>query len=526
MAAEVDLRSHSLAEISRISHVNQDQLIQLGRLLDRRPSSLAGRSVLGELAEGLLRIRTREGPIEPLRANAAQAAFELQKGKRNIVLKARQLGLTTWIAARFFLKTITHPGTLTLEVAHTQRAAEQIFRIVRRFLDELPAELQTGLLRTSRSSVSRLSFPALDSEYLVISAGDRNGGRGLTIQNLHCSELAHWPGDAAETLAGLRAALTPDAEQILESTPNGVGDCFHGEWQHAQESGVVRHFFPWWMESSYRAAAIDAATETAEERALMAYIGLDPEQIGFRRQIRTSFQGLAAQEFAEDSETCFLSSGDAIFELSVIEERLKSVPDPLERRYNGEMEIWLPPIPGKRYLVSVDPAGGGSEGDYSAVEVLEMETGLQCAEFASHVGGLTLARIVTEIAAEYNQAWLVIERNNHGTGILALAESIYGYTKIYHQGGSAGWLTTSTTRPIALGKLSVALVESPECFASRRLLAECRGFVRLANGKSGARPGMHDDRVLATAIALAAREELSTSITTRYPGPFQGPTCI
>ena len=43
------------------------------------------------------------------------------RGKRNIVLKARQMGLTTWAAARFFLKTITRPGTLTLEVAHTER---------------------------------------------------------------------------------------------------------------------------------------------------------------------------------------------------------------------------------------------------------------------------------------------------------------------------------------------------------------------------------------------------------------------
>ena len=54
----------------------------------------------------------------------------------------------------------------------------------------------------------------VDSEYRVVTAGDRNAGRGLTVQNLHCSELARWPGDAAETLAGLRAALAPDAEVV------------------------------------------------------------------------------------------------------------------------------------------------------------------------------------------------------------------------------------------------------------------------------------------------------------------------
>jgi hypothetical protein len=70
-------------------------------------------------------------------------------------------------------------------------------------------------------------------------------------------------------------------------------------------------------------------------------------------------------------------------------------------------------------------------GDYSVAEVLEMETGLQCAEFAGHLGGLELARLITGLAAEYNGAWLVVERNNHGTGVLALARrtaAIGGFT--------------------------------------------------------------------------------------------------
>ena len=66
-------------------------------------------------------------------------------------------------------------------------------------------------------------FPEIDSQYQVVSAADRNAGRGLTVQNLHCSELARWPGDAAEILAGLRAAMAPGAELILESTPPGCG---------------------------------------------------------------------------------------------------------------------------------------------------------------------------------------------------------------------------------------------------------------------------------------------------------------
>jgi hypothetical protein len=487
----------------------REDLEQVGRILDRRLA--LGRTVGIELAEQLLFVRTKDGRTSPLRANAVQQLFEQRRGQRNIVLKARQMGLTTWTAARFFLKTITQPGTMTVQVAHTQDAAEEIFRMVHRFLDWLPEELREGPLKTSRQNARQIIFPEIDSQYRVVSAGDRNAGRGWTIQNLHCSELARWPLNPAEILAGLRAALAPGAEVILESTPEGAGGCFYDEWKKADETATVRHFFPWWMEVRYRSAQVDPATLTEEENKLIELYGLDLEQIGYRRHLRASFHGLAKQEYAEDAESCFLASGESIFEREPVEQRILDVPEPTETRRNGELRIWLPAMRGRRYLVSVDPAGGGSEGDYSAAQVLDMETGMQCAEFAAHVGGLELARKIAELAAEYNQAWLAVERNNHGSGILALLETVCGYPRIFRQGGQAGWLTSSVSRPAMLSRLNAALVEKPELFMSRELLAECRTFVRLPDGNSGARAGTHDDRVMAMAIGLAARSELLAS---------------
>ena len=358
------------------------ELLRMGEILDYRPESLHGLTVGMAMAEKLLLVRTREGWTAPLKANAVQRAFERRRGEKNIVLKARQLGLTTWTAGRFFLKTITQPGTLTLQVAHTQEAAEEIFRIVHRFVDWLPRELREGMLRTSKANTRQIVFPEIDTQYRVVTAGDRNAERGLTVQNLHCSELARWPGDAGETLAGLRASLAPGAEVILESTPDGVGGCFHEEWTKARETGTVQHFFPWWMERRYRAEAVDVSSLSEEERELMARKRLDLEQIGYRRLLRGNFRGLAMQEYAEDAESCFLASGECVFERSAVEARLLAAPEPAELRRNGELAIWLPPLKGKQYLVAVDPAGGGSEGDYSAAEVIELETGLQCAEFA------------------------------------------------------------------------------------------------------------------------------------------------
>src|SRR6266852_5472868 len=264
-----------------------EELVALGRLIEARPETLT------KVAESLLRVRDREGVEKPLRANAVQRAFERDRGRQNIVLKARQMGMTTWVAGRFFLKTITARGVMTVQVAQTREAAEGIFRIVQRFWECLPEELREGPLRRSKANAGQMCFPALDSEFRVVSAGDENAGRGLTVQYLHCSEVSRWPGDAGATLAGLRAALAPRGEMVMESTPNGAYGCFYEEWGRAMdqrvsgsasqhEGGLVRHFFPWWMEEAYVAAPMaDGLRE--EERQLVLTHGLTAEQIGFRR---------------------------------------------------------------------------------------------------------------------------------------------------------------------------------------------------------------------------------------------------
>jgi hypothetical protein len=240
----------------------------------------------------------------------------------------------------------------------------------------------------------------------------------------------------------------------------------------------------------YRAAAVDEASLTEEERDLMARQRLDLEQIGYRRQIRADFRGLARQEYAEDEESCFLASGDSVFELAAIEARLATMTELVERaaatwRAGGVAAA----AEGQGVPGGGGPGGGGSEGDYSAAQVLELETGLQCAEFAGHVGGLELARLVTELAAEYNQAWLVVERNNHGSGVLALIETVCGYGGIYRQGGQAGWLTTSLSRPAALGRLDAALVERPEQLSEPQAAGRVPELCAPAGWRMGARPG-------------------------------------
>ena len=482
-----------------------EDLLAIGRRLNCEPDRPGGLSFRQAMAGTWLQVRDREGMQRKLVANPAQREFDRRHGRLNIVLKARQMGMSTWIAGQFFLKTITQRGVLTVQVAHTRDAAESIFGVVQRMWENLPTSWREGPLLRSRANVGQMVFPELDSEFRVVSAADGNAGRGLTIQNLHLSEVSRWPGDASATLAGLRAALAPGGEMTLESTPNGVYGAFYEEWQRADETGTVRHFFPWWLEPTYVAEAVIDLCEA--ELDLVQQHGLSARQIGFRRGLERSFRGLRQQEFAEDAVSCFKTSGDCCFEVEPIEQRLQAVPKPIEIKRGGTLLKWLPPIAGKQYLVAVDTAGGGSEGDYAAAQVIDLATGLQCAELRERLGTLELARVSAALAKQYGGAMIAVERNNHGAGVLAYLDGVERYAKVYEQDGVAGWLTSAGSKPGMVSRMGVLLAEQPELFYSARLLEECRTFVTGASGKMGAANGSHDDCLMAMAIAQAVRAE-------------------
>ena len=486
-----------------------EELLEYGRHFDERTEESGSETNSVWLARRWLRIRDRSGQESALIANPVQAKFARERGRQNIVVKARQMGITTWVAGRFFLKTITARGVLTVLVAQTREAAEAIFRMVQRFWECLPEDVRKGCLRRSRANVGQMVFPRLDSEFRVLSASDESAGRGLTVQNMHCSEVSRWPGDAAATLAGLRAALVPGGEMVIESTPNGAYGCFYEEWRQANEKGVEKHFFPWWMEEGYVSTPVTDPRD--DELALMREHGLTPAQIGFRRGLEASYRGLRAQEFAEDAELCFRATGECCFDMEAVERRLAAVQEPVETRRDGRLWIWLPPLPEKEYIVAVDSAGGGPDGDFAAVQVIELATGMQCAELQQRLGTLELARIAASLGREYGGpdcgALLAVERNNHGSGVLAYLDGVEHYARIYGQAGVAGWLTSTGSKPAMVGRMGALLVESPGLFLSRRLLEECRTFVSYPGGRTGAAGGAHDDCLMAMALGQAVRAE-------------------
>jgi len=471
------------------------------------------------LIRSLLKIRVKKGGVHYLKLNRAQKEYSANCSKRNIVLKARQVGITTYIAARFFIQTITRPGTLTVQVAHTEESAQAIFNIVHRFWENLPnSRVRRGALIKSRSNIRQIVFPRLDSEYRVETADD-NAGRGMTIHNLHCSEVSRWPRGAEDTLASLRAAVVPEGEIVLESTPNGAAGLFYEEWQKALESGYTRHFFPWWFEGSYKedVSKKPLGELTDEEKDLIGRHGLTPEQIAWRRTRWRILRGQAAQEFSEDQVSCFLASGECVFDLEAIEKAAALAPAATETEDNGRLLIWLPPQEKNRYIIGVDAAGGGADGDYACAQAIDRGTGLQCAEWRGHFPPYELARKVVTLGKRFGNALVAVERNNHGYGVLAHLKDL-GYDNLYVKDGQEGWLTSVATRPAMIEMLGATLIEEPSLFHSPRLLGELKTFVRHTDGHGAAAEGAHDDCVMAMAIALAVRDAAAGKVSGRRVG--------
>ena len=216
----------------------------------------------GHYATKCLRIRTKAGDVNAFRLNSSQRylheRLEAQlrtKGKvRALVLKGRQVGISTYIGGRFYWK-ITHKfGVRAFILTHLDTASDNLFGMARRFHEGCPDLVRP---ETGKANAKELSFAKLDSGYKVATAGSSEVGRSETIQLFHGSEVAFWP-NAENHSAGIGQAIAnaPDTEDIRESTANGIGNSFYSQWKAAErgDSEYEAIFIPWFWHEEYSTA--------------------------------------------------------------------------------------------------------------------------------------------------------------------------------------------------------------------------------------------------------------------------------
>jgi hypothetical protein len=392
--------------------------------------------------ETLLTVKTKKAKMVPFKLSPIQLRVSREETRRNIKLKPRQVGMSTYELGKRFARFCTRLNWTVVTVAHDAPTTELLLQTVHQFYKNLPPELQP---RTQYANRSEIYFPELNNRWVIFTAGSNNGpGRGTTINDIHGSEVAYWP-NPKDILGGLLETAPKDAYVDLESTANGAGGFFHQHYNEAKHglNGFKAFFFPWWWQPEYRISNAEApsfgvdpfSTYEEDEQRLVDRYNLDRQQLNWRRWKRSVVKELFEQEYPEDDETCFLTSGRTYFDKEAVK-RAKLVGEyaPVETRDSGDLLIWKRPLPGQTYLIGADVAEGLADGDYDAGIVLD-ETGDEVATLRGHWNPHIFAQKLKDLSEEYNEALVVVERNNHGHAVLTtlIYELAYKHRVYHHQ---------------------------------------------------------------------------------------------
>ena len=412
----------------------------------------------------------------------------------NIVLKARQLGLSTLTAGYALWMMTFQPDKNILVIATKQETAKNLVTKVRVMHANLP-----GWLKQPCVEDNKLSLRYKNGSQIKAVASSEESGRSEALSLLIIDEAAFI--DKIDTIWGAaQQTLATGGRALVISTPNGVGNFFHKTWIGAEDG-------------------------TNDFNFIKLHWSVHPERGQEWRDEQDKLLGpsLAAQECDCD----FITSGRGVID-GLLLENLKesSVREPMEKRgIDSNYWIWQPPNYTKNYVVSADVSRGDGT-DYSAFHIIDVETLEQVAEYKGKISTQDFGNMLVNVASEYNNALLVVENNNIGwAAIQQVIDREYPnlfytskdlqYVDVQHQITNKyrsqernmvpGFSTTSKTRPLIVAKLEEMFREESVVVHSQRLIDEL--FVFIYNGnRAEAMTGYNDDLVMSFAIALWVRD--------------------
>lgn len=511
--------------------------------------------------EHCVRITTKEGRISLLKMNEVQREIvsyvEANYGKkaiRLIILKARQMGITTILTAIGYWVASMHSNMRYGIIAHRATSSESIYNKCRGYYNMIERELRPETMKLSGEGIkfNNERGSGLNSE-IMFSTVSESVFRGETINMLHESERAYYEGDIRLIDASIKPCVPRNntSIHIKESTANGM-NYYKEEWDLAckGESDWVPLFFGWNKMREYRREVSRDFKITEEELKLMQTYGLDMEQIAWRRDmIENTFNGdigLFMQEYPLTPTEAFKSSGGNVISDEIIAKgitnirdgkrvKLTSYPDtyieyegvgstikkvPKQERYYDILEgiykyreakgIYESVEYETPYVISADTSGNGI--DNNVVYVLNGINGNTVAKYATRkISEHNLALVINELGCIYNKALVVIE-NNYSHAIYEYLEEL-GYKRLYYSEridkitneiiNEYGFKTTQRSKPQIISNLIKCLDEGVEVY-DKEFYEEAKNFVILNSqtNKMGARNGKHDDHVMALAIGL------------------------
>ncbi len=410
-----------------------------------------------------LRIESKEQGLIPLGNLLGTQTYvmeQIAKGLSEgvhffVILKGRQLGITTISLALDLYWQFTHPGWQGTLVADTEENRDMFRSTLGMYMDGLPREYKIPLVAHNRNQMVLKNRSRI---FYQIAGNKARLGQGKAITYLHGTETASWGNE--EGLASLIASLAetnPERLYLFESTAQGF-NMFHDMYKTAKRAKSQRAIFcGWWRNGLYSVAGDsqvyrvywDGKLKSEEKewtKAIKKMYGFDvnSRQIAWWRwKLAEGIKDemLMYQEFPPTEDYAFVMTGTSFFSHSRCTDQAREAKllTPEAYRYAfgalfhdtdvlpsterlASLKVWEQPVDNAYYVIGADPAYGSSDwADRFCIQVYRCYAdGLdQVAEFCtSELNTYQFAWVIAHLAGAYKNSTLNLEVNGPGQAVL------------------------------------------------------------------------------------------------------------
>ena len=407
----------------------------------------------------------------------------------NVILKARQLGISTITAAYVVWLMMFYKQKNILVIATQFKTATNLVKKVKSIIHHLPEFLKI----TKITIDNRASFELSNGSQIKATSTSADAGRSEALSLLVVDEAAHID-NMTELWAGLYPTVSTGGEVIALSTPKGVGNWFHKICTSAEEgsSDFFLTKLPWQVHP-------------------------DHDEDWFEQETKN----MSKREIAQEYLCNFNASGETVIHPDDIAYYMGNVREPKYKvGFDRNYWIWEEYEPQYTYLISADVSRGDGL-DFSAFHVLNLETMEIVAEYYGKPTLETYSDILMSAASEYGDALLVVENNNVGLVVLeklidkecknlyfsakGTHEYVEHHSALMNPNAISGFTTSVKTRPIIIAKLEEFIRNRALKINSLRTVNEFSTFV-WKNGKPQSMKGYNDDLVMSLSIACWIRD--------------------
>ena len=247
----------------------------------------------------------------------------IKNNRFNIILKARQLGISTTVAAYVCWMMLFHREKNVLIVATKLGTAANLVKKIKSIHKNLPPWLKISEIVID----NRNSFELGNGSQVKASSTSGDAGRSEALSLLVVDEAAFVEG-IDELWAGLYPTLSTGGRCIALSTPNGVGNWFHKTYTEAEEN---KNDF----------STIKLPWDVHPER----------DQEWFEKETRN----MSRREIAQELECNFNASGETVIHGDDLKRIVDNLSEPnYKTGFDRNYWIWEEPQDHKEYLLVAD----------------------------------------------------------------------------------------------------------------------------------------------------------------------------